>query len=247
MSEITSLIEEIKRSKKNIQVFVPSIGSTVTLNPITLAQQSKIIETVSGDVEIANNPILALLEFNSITFNIIKNNVVEYQPIFNTIDRVNFIIALKSYLDREVVVDDVKFDLPEILKRNQTLEYLIQDDMLASGDISIEVSVPSLETDNIVNNLLLRKYKTSNSQNKKLLSDVYIFEALKFIDKISIGNHSQIIKKDIKSLNLLREIDIMTLKPVFDYINRVRELEEAYAKNTVDSNILDLTPDIFIS
>lgn len=247
MSEITSLIEEIKKSKKNIQVFVPSIGSTVTLNPITLAQQSKIIETVSGDVEIANNPILALLEFNSITFNIIKNNVVEYQPIFNTIDRVNFIIALKSYLDREVVVDDVKFDLPEILKRNQTLEYLIQDDMLASGDISIEVSVPSLETDNIVNNLLLRKYKTSNSRNKKLLSDVYIFEALKFIDKISIGNHSQIIKKDIKSLNLLREIDIMTLKPVFDYINRVRELEEAYAKNTVDSNILDLTPDIFIS
>lgn len=247
MSEITSLIEEIKKSKKNIQVFVPSIGSTVTLNPITLAQQSKIIETVSGDFEIANNPILALLEFNSITFNIIKNNVVEYQPIFNTIDRVNFIIALKSYLDREVVVDDVKFDLPEILKRNQTLEYLIQDDMLASGDISIEVSVPSLETDNIVNNLLLRKYKTSNSQNKKLLSDVYIFEALKFIDKISIGNHSQIIKKDIKSLNLLREIDIMTLKPVFDYINRVRELEEAYAKNTVDSNILDLTPDIFIS
>jgi|GEM_PF-2940400 len=247
MSEITSLIEEIKKSKKNIQVFVPSIGSTVTLNPITLAQQSKIIETVSGDFEIANNPILALLEFNSITFNIIKNNVVEYQPIFNTIDRVNFIIALKSYLDREVVVDDVKFDLPEILKRNQTLEYLIQDDMLASGDISIEVSVPSLETDNIVNNLLLRKYKTSNSQNKKLLSDVYIFEALKFIDKISIGNHSQIIKKDIKSLNLLREIDIMTLKPVFDYINRVRELEETYAKNTVDSNILDLTPDIFIS
>lgn len=247
MSEITSLIEEIKKSKKNIQVFVPSIGSTVTLNPITLAQQSKIIETVSGDVEIANNPILALLEFNSITFNIIKNNVVEYQPIFNTIDRVNFIIALKSYLDREVVVDDVKFDLPEILKRNQTLEYLIQDDMLTSGDISIEVSVPSLETDNIVNNLLLRKYKTSNSQNKKLLSDVYIFEALKFIDKISIGNHSQIIKKDIKSLNLLREIDIMTLKPVFDYINRVRELEETYAKNTVDSNILDLTPDIFIS
>ena len=247
MSEITSLIEEIKKSKKNIQVFVPSIGSTVTLNPITLAQQSKIIETVSGDFEIANNPILALLEFNSITFNIIKNNVVEYQPIFNTIDRVNFIIALKSYLDREVVVDDVKFDLPEILKRNQTLEYLIQDDMLASGDISIEVSVPSLETDNIVNNLLLRKYKTSNSQNKKLLSDVYIFEALKFIDKISIGNHSQIIKKDIKSLNLLREIDIMTLKPVFDYINRVRELEETYAKNTVDRNILDLTPDIFIS
>jgi hypothetical protein len=70
---------------------------------------------------------------------------------------------------------------------------------------------------------------------------------LKFVDKISIGERSQVIKKDTKSLDLLREIDIVTLKPVFEYINKVRALEETYAKNTVDNNILDLTPDIFIS
>ena len=247
MSEITSIIDEIKKSKKSIEVFVPSIGSTVTLNPITLAQQSKIIETVSDNVNITNNPILALLEFNSITFNILKKNIVEYQPIFNTIDRINFIIALKSHLDSKVVIDEVEFDLPKILERNETLDYNIQGDTLISDEVSIEVSVPSLEVDNIVNTLLLRKYKTSNSQNKKLLSDVYIYEALKFIDKISICERSQIIKKDTKSLDLLREIDIVTLKPVFEYINKVRALEETYAKNTVDNNILDLTPDIFIS
>ena len=123
----------------------------------------------------------------------------------------------------------------------------IQGDTLISDEVSIEVSVPTLEVDNVVNTLLLRKYKTSNSQNKKLLSDVYIYEALKFVDKISIGERSQVIKKDTKSLDLLREIDIVTLKPVFEYINKVRALEETYAKNTVDNNILDLTPDIFIS
>ena len=247
MSEITSIIDEIKKSKKSIEVFVPSLGSTITLNPITLAQQSKIIETVSDNVNITNNPILALLEFNSITFNILKNNIVEYQPIFNTIDRINFIIALKSHLDKKVIIDEVEFDLPKILERNETLDYNIQGDTLISDEVSIEVSVPSLEVDNVVNTLLLRKYKTSNSQNKKLLSDVYIYEALKFVDKISIGERSQVIKKDTKSLDLLREIDIVTLKPVFEYINKVRALEETYAKNTVDNNILDLTPDIFIS
>jgi hypothetical protein len=247
MSEITSIIDEIKKSKKSIEVFVPSLGSTITLNPITLAQQSKIIETVSDNVNITNNPILALLEFNSITFNILKNNIVEYQPIFNTIDRINFIIALKSHLDKKVIIDEVEFDLPKILERNETLDYNIQGDTLISDEVSIEVSVPTLEVDNVVNTLLLRKYKTSNSQNKKLLSDVYIYEALKFVDKISIGERSQVIKKDTKSLDLLREIDIVTLKPVFEYINKVRALEETYAKNTVDNNILDLTPDIFIS
>jgi hypothetical protein len=150
-------------------------------------------------------------------------------------------------LDKKVIIDEVEFDLPKILERNETLDYNIQGDTLISDEVSIEVSVPTLEVDNVVNTLLLRKYKTSNSQNKKLLSDVYIYEALKFVDKISIGERSQVIKKDTKSLDLLREIDIVTLKPVFEYINKVRALEETYAKNTVDNNILDLTPDIFIS
>jgi hypothetical protein len=247
MSDIKSLLEEIQNSRKSIEVYVPSLRNTVTLNPITLAQQSKIIETVSDNVSIVNNPILALLEFNSITFNILQKNINDYQPVYNTIDRVNFIIALKSYLDTKVEVDDVVFDLPQILKRNQSVEYNIQNEILNYGDISIDVSIPTLETDNLVNNLLLRKYKASNIQNKKLLSDVYVYEALKFIDKISIGDKSQVIKKDIKSLDILREIDIATLKQVFEYINKVRALEESYAKNTVDDSILDLTPDIFIS
>lgn len=247
MSEITSILDEIKNSKKSIEVYAPSIDNTVRLAPITLAQQSKIIETVSDNVNITNNPILALLEFNTITFSILKNNIEEYQPIYNTVDRVNFVIALKSYLDETVTVDEVEFDLPKILERNKTIEYTAQGDTLECGDVSIEVSVPSLEIDNLVNNLVLRKYKTSNAQNKKLLSDVYIYEALKFIDKISIGERYIEVKKDTKSLELLRELDTVTLKPVFEYINKIRALEESYARNISDSSVLDLTPDIFIS
>ena len=247
MSEITSILDEIKNSKKSIEVFAPSIGDTVNISPITLAQQSKIIETVSDNVNITNNPILALLEFNTITFTILKNNIKDYQPIFNTVDRVNFIIALKSYLDETVVVEEVDFNLPKILERNKTIDYTAQGDTLVAGDVSIDVSVPSLEVDNLVNNLILRKYKTSNAQNKKLLSDVYIYEALKFIDKISIGEKYIEVKKDTKSLELLRELDTVTLKPVFEYINKIRALEESYAKNISDGSVLDLTPDIFIS
>lgn len=247
MSEITSILDEIKNSKKDIEVFAPSIGDNISISPITLAQQSKIIETVSDNVNVTNNPILALLEFNSITFTILKNNIKDYQPIFNTVDRVNFVIALKSYLDTKVVDNDVEFDLSKILERNKTIEYTAQGDTLVSGDVSIDVSVPSLEVDNLVNNLILRKYKTSNTPNKKLLSDVYIYEALKFIDKVSIGEKYIQIKKDTKSLELLRELDTVTLKPVFEYINKIRTLEESYAKNISDNTVLDLTPDIFIS
>jgi len=247
MSEITSILDEIKNSKKDIEVFAPSIGDNISISPITLAQQSKIIETVSDNVNVTNNPILALLEFNSITFTILKNNIKDYQPVFNTVDRVNFVIALKSYLDTKVVDNDVEFDLSKILERNKTIEYTAQGDTLVSGDVSIDVSVPSLEVDNLVNNLILRKYKTSNTPNKKLLSDVYIYEALKFIDKVSIGEKYIQIKKDTKSLELLRELDTVTLKPVFEYINKIRTLEESYAKNISDNTVLDLTPDIFIS
>ena len=81
MSEITSILDEIKNSKKDIEVFAPSIGDNISISPITLAQQSKIIETVSDNVNVTNNPILALLEFNSITFTILKNNIIHFNYI----------------------------------------------------------------------------------------------------------------------------------------------------------------------
>ncbi len=247
MSDINDILQQIKKTKKTISVFVPSIQQEVELTPITLAQQSKIIESVSDNTNIANNPILALLEFNSIVFNILRNNIIEYQPIFNTIDRVSFVLALKGHIDSIVTEDNTEFNIPLMVERNKTLEYTSQPETIISENMSFEVSPPSLEDDNLINNLILRKYKSSNTLNKSLLSDVYTYEALKFIKSITIDETTVQIKNDTKSLEVLKQIDTSILSPVFEYITKIRTQEELYTKHPTTDSVIQLTPDIFIS
>ena len=247
MSDINDILQQIKKTKKTITVFVPSIQQEIQIAPITLAQQSKIIESVSDNTNIANNPILALLEFNSIMFNILRNNISEYQPIYNTIDRVNLVLALKGHIDNTVTEDDTEFDIAKILERNSSIEYTALPETIVSEDISFEVSPPTLEDDNLINNLILRKYRSSNSFNKSLLSDVYTYEALKFIKSITVDEKTVQIKNDTKSLDVLKHIDTAILSPVFDYISKIRNHEEQYTKHTSTDALIPLTPDIFIS
>ena len=247
MSDINDILQQIKKTKKTISVFVPSIQQEVEIAPVTLAQQSKIIESVSDNTNIANNPILALLEFNSIMFNILRSNIVEYQPIYNTIDRVSFVLALKGHIDNVVVEDDTEFNISKIIERNLSIEYTAQPETIVSENMSFEVAPPSLEDDNLINNLILRKYKSNNTLNKSLLSDVYTFEALKFIKSITIDETTVQIKNDSKSLEAIKQIDTSILNPVFDYITNVRNIEEQYTKHPTTDSVIQLTPDIFIS
>ena len=246
MSDISNILKEIKNTSKKIEVYVPSIANESNISPITLAQQSKIIETVSGNVALANNPILALLEFNSIMFSILKANIVDYQPVYNTVDRVNFIIALKQHIDPVVTDDGVSFDLSKMLERNKSIEYKVAPAEVASGEVTFNLVTPSLEVDDRINKLLLRRH-TNSSQIKSLLSDVYIYEAVKFIDSIAVGDSTATITKDKAGVDALRGIDMSLLKPVFEYIGNVRQTEEAYTKSVLGDDTLDLTPDLFIS
>ena len=70
--------ESLKKAKKTISVFSPTLKSSIDIAPITLAQQSKIIETVANITSSAGSPILAILEFNNVMHSILKKNISEY-------------------------------------------------------------------------------------------------------------------------------------------------------------------------
>tara|TARA_R110000796_G_scaffold41668_6_gene102992 strand:- start:1051 stop:1794 length:744 start_codon:yes stop_codon:yes gene_type:complete len=247
MSDVNSIIQELKKAKKIIGVFSPTLKSSIDIAPITLAQQSKIIETVANITSSASSPILAILEFNNVMYSILKKNISEYQPVFNTIDRTNFILALKGYIDSVVTTDDnVDFDIKKMLERNESLELEVAPESVTVDDITFHLTPPSMDDDHIVNGLILRKYR-SNSSNRSLLSDVYHFESLKFIKAISVGDQTLEVRKDTKSLDIIKELDTVQLRPVYDYIGKVRAAEEALTNHLTADEQLDITPDLFIS
>ena len=246
MSDVSSIIQELKKAKKVISVFSPTLKSSIDIAPITLAQQSKIIETVANITSSAGSPIIAILEFNNVMYSILKKNISEYQPVFNTIDRTNFILALKGYIDGIVTTEDsIDFDIKKMLTRNESIELEVAPESATVDDITFHLAPPSMDDDHIVNGLILRKYKSNSA--KSLLSDVYHFESLKFIKAISIGDQTLKIRKDTKSIDIIKELDTVQLRPVYDYIGKVRAAEEVLTNHLTADEQLDITPDLFIS
>lgn len=246
MSDVSSIIQELKKAKKVISVFSPTLKSSIDIAPITLAQQSKIIETVANITSSAGSPIIAILEFNNVMYSILKKNISEYQPVFNTIDRTNFILALKGYIDGIVTTEDsIDFDIKKMLTRNESIELEVAPESVTVDDITFHLAPPSMDDDHIVNGLILRKYKSNSA--KSLLSDVYHFESLKFIKAISIGDQTLKIRKDTKSIDIIKELDTVQLRPVYDYIAKVRAAEEVLTNHLTADEQLDITPDLFIS
>lgn len=247
MSDVNSIIQELKKAKKVISVFSPTLKSSVDIAPITLAQQSQIIETVANVTSSAGSPVLAVLEFNNVMYSILKKNIIEYQPVFSTIDRTNFMLALKGYIDNIVTTsDNIDFDIKKILKRNESIELEVEPESTTIDDITFYLAPPSMDDDHIVNSLILRKYR-SGSSDKSLLSDVYHFESLKFIKAISISDQTLEIKKDTKSLDIIKELDTVQLRPVYNYISKIRAAEEMLTRHLTADEQLDMTPDLFIS
>lgn len=247
MSDVNSIIRELKKAKKVISVFSPTLKSSVDIAPITLAQQSKIIETVANITSNASSPVLAILEFNNVMYSILKKNINEYQPVFSTVDRTNFMLALKGYIDNIVInSDNIEFDIKKMLKRNEEVEIEVIPESTTIDDITFHLTPPTMDDDHIVNSLILRKYK-NNPSNKSLLSDVYHFESLKFIKAISVGDQTLEFRKDTKSLDIIKELDTVQLRPVYDYIAKVRAAEEVLTNHLTADEQLDITPDLFIS
>ena len=247
MADVKSILQELKKSKKNLNVFSFTMKDKIDIAAINLAQQSKIIETVTGASQSSNNPILTVLEFNNVMFSILKKNIVDYQPIFSTLDRTNFILALKGQIDKIVTTDDnIDFDIEQMLQRNESMAIELEPETITVDSITFTVAPPTMDEDNLVNNLILRKYKAS-AVTKTLLSDVYNYEALKFIKTIAIGDQVIELKKDSKSLDVIKEISAADLKPVYAYIAKTRSLEEALTRHMSSDEQLDLTPDLFIT
>ena len=240
--QFQDILNTIKENKTYISAKTAD-GKTVSLSPLTLSQQKQIIET-------AGDPTLSILTFNKLFYNILKTNLVEENiDNYNTIDRVCFTLALRGHLSDKVELEDNStISISDILERNDTLIKVIEDKTITAGEFVFECSAPTLEIDNKINELILKKYKKVSDENiTTLIADLYVYEILKFIKTLSVGER-QINFRDnyTKSLEILGNIDSKHLSQIADYINEVREAEALYSKIPEGDTNIDIVPNLFI-
>lgn len=239
-NNFNDILQEINSTKTTFDAYAPSTESNVQFLPLTLAQQKNIIET-SVDSSIG------ALFFNNTFYKILKQNIKDDISKYNTIDRVNFALQLRSQLSDTYVKNDSKISLKDLIVKNKTINSKVSTNEITSSNFIFTVQVPNLTLDDKVNTILLNKYRNENINGgklKTLISDLFVFEILKFITKLKVNDKEINLHEDLNaSANLIEKIDSIHLVKVTNYINDVRDIEKSLATSSVS---VDIVPDFFI-
>jgi hypothetical protein len=244
MSDISKILEDIKKIRTKTSVWAPSLAKNVEVFALTLAQQKTIIET-------AIDSNLSVLFFNTTFYKILESNCSEKMSDLNTIDRVNLALALRGQLKDGGEQDNVSFSIKEIMAANKPT-HLPEPKIIESTNFKFHVRVPSLEYDNRINSILLKKYKDENvdsSKLKSLISDLFSYEIFKFIEKIEVqSTGSQILMKDNinQNVSIIESLDSAEFVRIVEYINGVRDAEKALTKIPGFDSYIELVPDFFV-
>ena len=242
-----SLLKQIESNKKNVVAYSPTLQNDIELKSLTVDQQSVILDSISDISLLQSNPIYLIIKFNTNFNNIIKQNTEnETFEKMTSVDRANIIISFRKEISNEVEQDDETIDLTKILERNKTIDIINFNETIEKDGFTFKVSVPTLAKDTIVNKILSKKIK-DNPSSGNLISDIYLYEILKFVDTIQFEDGDEVtIKKDFKNLQLLKKINLSTLSPVIKFIEKVRSYEEEFITVPSTQEKLLLTPDLFV-
>lgn len=238
------ILTEIKNSKDKLTFYSPSSDSENSILPLTLKQQKLIIEN-----SLTNT--LSLLFFNNCMFDIIKENYLGDIKKLDTLDRVNLSLVLRQKMSDEFKDEDenIETTITEVLEKNKK-KIDLPPEAIETEKFTFHVKKPNLLIDNKINNIILRKYKgqeiTENNVSK-VISDVYIYELMKFIVKLQFNENEIDIHENLdNSFKLLNEIGSDNFTKIYQYINKLRDLENDLTLIPGTKTNISITPDFFI-
>lgn len=238
------ILTQIKNTKDKLVFYSPCSDSENSILPLTLKQQKLIIEN-----SLTNT--LSLLFFNNCMFDIIKDNYLGDIKKLDTLDRVNISLVLRQKMSDEYVDEEenIETTITEVLEKNKK-KIDLQPEAIETEKFTFHVSKPNLLIDNKINNIILRKYKgkeiTENNVSK-VISDVYIYELMKFIVKLQFNENEIDIHENLdNSFKLLNEIASDNFTKIYQYINKLRDLENDLTLIPGTKTNISITPDFFI-
>ena len=97
---------------------------------------------------------------------------------------------------------------------------------------------------------MLNRYRNENVNGNKLkllISDLFVYEILKFIPKLKVNDKEVDLHSDLQgAANLLEKIDSIKFVKITEYINSIRDVERSFATLPGTEVSIDIVPEFFI-
>lgn len=223
-TDILAKLHELNTSNL-IEAYVPSVDRSVKFKQISVRQQKDIIKS-------SLDGILSGITLNNIINSIITDNAVD-QKLFLVTDKVSTILSMRvAAFGSTYTLEDGKIvDLSDILKSKPVYGAINNDVISFQETIRVQLSIPDLAEDTVVNNsLIVELKKNKDIEAGDAMALMYIYEIAKFIKSVSVDSQ----EIDFRQLKLAERLQIVESMPVSlnneitSYIQQLRKIESDY-------------------
>lgn len=222
-TDLKSFLSELSEiNEANIvDILIPSTGKKVKFRLFNVNQQKDLIRTAFEGIEGA---VKSGIIFN----NIINDNSLKAES-FSLIDRGHILLNLrKASIGESVSIKDKTYkldDLPKLMVSD-----IKQQDSITYSDITVSVSIPSLERDTKVSEKIIGELSKLSDDNKQKesVNVLLVYEIIKYINSVSIKE----AELDFSSLSIYECKKIVEALPlklnnlIIDFIAQYKQIEE---------------------
>lgn len=239
-------------AENTVNVFCPIAGVELNFKPLTVKQTKEMLKTqMDTDTDVVQSGINLANTYN----NIVIDNCVEGAATATNL----------SILDKEVVLFSLRVANDPILKKEEeeidlvpitnNIKQLLPDKNIVkftktlsfkSGDIKLQLGLPTITKDTAFNKSLLSK--TKDRKINDIVVEIFIAEACKYISNISVAgtdidfNSAGKINNYIETL---QKLPSSVLNAVSTYITTVKNYRKQLF--STDKHEIELSADFFSS
>jgi len=220
VNNFSDILNSLNEVTKQHEIFVPSLNLKTNFIGFTAKQQKEAIQCA---LEKEN----AGIYFSILTTEYIQNNLVEKNLNLLVSDK-NYILTCLRALSLSKTYRTLgteTIDLSPILSNNIALPNNLKTAVLEDNDITVNVEIPSLIKDKIIN---LESKKIISDSQVNFLGNVYLNEIIKYIK--SIKTPKTTINLDDLTFNqktqIVEKLPIAISSKIVDYINNLKEFDK---------------------
>jgi hypothetical protein len=227
-----------------IDIYIPSCGRKVQFKPLSLKQQKDLISKMT-DLSHAN------LDFNITTNDMIRENCCEDIDIL-AIDKAAILLAYRGQFGRDTmkhVEDGEEYSIPikEHVKKFDSFKFdnSLRTHQKSAHGIVVDLEIPNIALENKINKFIKKKTpKSSNIEDLyKIIGDLYVYEIIKYITRIQIGEF-EVKFKDLlfdQQLKICYTLPLSVSQELLEYITEIKNFEEQFTSVIIDGKKINIT------
>jgi hypothetical protein len=243
MSDFNQLLDAVKGASisQPVSIYVPSINKNLLFKPLTAKQQKDLIKTA------ADKNLSAISFLDAINTTIANANIIPDSILVS--DRIYVIVMLRALtMSATYKYKNTTYDLKALNNNKIPFPENLKTTAIVSPELSITCRIPTLKIDSMYNAAIF-KNNTEKKSASDTLGDLFIYEVLKYIEKIE--SPISAINVTLSDLSILQQYQLLEHIPsiyynqIVDYIDKINNASKELFKIGDEYIDIDLDQSFF--